>query len=47
MGKAGVLMSAIAPNPIGTAGKLIEAQARLRRPPDVYLIMPLTGTYDC
>jgi dihydrodipicolinate synthase/N-acetylneuraminate lyase len=39
-------MSAIAPNPIGTAGKLIEAQAKLRRPPDVYLIMPLTGTYD-
>jgi dihydrodipicolinate synthase/N-acetylneuraminate lyase len=46
MGKAGVLMSAIAPNPIGTAGKLIEAQSKLRRPPDVYLIMPLTGTYD-
>ncbi|RIK36252.1 MAG: hypothetical protein DCC55_27865 [Chloroflexi bacterium] len=46
MGREGVLMSAIAPNPIGTAGKLVEAQARLRRPPDVYLIMPLTGTYD-
>jgi dihydrodipicolinate synthase/N-acetylneuraminate lyase len=46
MGGDGVLMSAIAPNPIGTAGKLIEAQARLKRPPDVYLIMPLTGTYD-
>ncbi|HMN29168.1 MAG TPA: dihydrodipicolinate synthase family protein [Caldilineaceae bacterium] len=46
MGSAGVLMSAIAPNPIGTAGRLIEAQAKLRRPPDVYLIMPLTGTYD-
>jgi dihydrodipicolinate synthase/N-acetylneuraminate lyase len=46
MGKDGVLMSAIAPNPIRSAGKLIEAQARLPRPPDVYLIMPLTGTYD-
>jgi dihydrodipicolinate synthase/N-acetylneuraminate lyase len=46
IGQAGVLMSAIAPNPIGTAGKLIEAQAQLRRPPDVYLIMPLGGTYD-
>jgi dihydrodipicolinate synthase/N-acetylneuraminate lyase len=46
MGTAGVLMSAIAPNPIGTAGQLIEAQAKLQRPPDVYLIMPLTGTYD-
>jgi dihydrodipicolinate synthase/N-acetylneuraminate lyase len=46
MGNEGVLMSAIAPNPIGAAGKLIEAQSKLRRPPDVYLIMPLTGTYD-
>jgi dihydrodipicolinate synthase/N-acetylneuraminate lyase len=46
MGQEGVLMSAIAPNPIGTAGKLVEAQSQLRRPPDVYLIMPLTGTYD-
>lgn len=46
MGNAGVLMSAIVPNPIGTAGKLIEAQSKLRRPPDLYLIMPLGGTYD-
>lgn len=46
MGTEGVLMSAIAPNPIGAAGKLIEAQSRLKRPPDVYLIMPLGGTYD-
>jgi len=46
MGKDGVLMSAIAPNPIGTAGKLVAAQSRLQRPPDVFLIMPLTGTYD-
>lgn len=46
MGQEGVLMSAIAPNPIGTAGRLVEAQSQLRRPPDVYLIMPLTGTYD-
>jgi dihydrodipicolinate synthase/N-acetylneuraminate lyase len=46
MGDQGVLMSAIAPNPIATAGKLIEAQSRLRRPPDVYLVMPLGGTYD-
>lgn len=43
MGKDGVLMSAIVPNPIGTAGKLVEAQANLSRPPDLYLIMPLTG----
>lgn len=46
MGRDGVLMSAIAPNPIATAGKLVEAQSQLRRPPDLYLIMPLTGTYD-
>lgn len=43
MGKDGVLMSAIVPNPIGTAGKLVAAQANLSRPPDLYLIMPLTG----
>lgn len=46
MGHDGVLMSAIAPNPIGTAGRLVAAQAQLQRPPDVYLIMPLTGVYD-
>ena len=39
----GVLMSGIVPNPIGDSGKLIEAQSNLQRPPDVYLIMPLTG----
>jgi dihydrodipicolinate synthase/N-acetylneuraminate lyase len=43
MGKEGILMSGIVPNPIGDAGKLLEAQAKLNRPPDVYLIMPLTG----
>lgn len=46
MGQNGLLMSAIAPNPIGTAGKLVAAQAKLKRSPDVYLVMPLTGTYD-
>ena len=39
----GILMSGIVPNPIGDAGKLIEAQSNLQHPPDVYLIMPLTG----
>ena len=43
MGGDGVLMSGIVPNPIGTAGKLVEAQSNLQRPPDVYLLMPLTG----
>lgn len=46
MGNEGILMSAIVPNPIGTAGSLIEKQARLRRPPDVYLVMPLGGIYS-
>jgi dihydrodipicolinate synthase/N-acetylneuraminate lyase len=46
MGKEGVLMSAIVPNPIKTAGKLIEEQSKLTRAPDVYLIMPLSGTFS-
>ncbi|MEX1019154.1 MAG: dihydrodipicolinate synthase family protein [Litorilinea sp.] len=46
MGNDGLLMSAIAPNPIGTAGRLIAEQSRLRRAPDVFLIMPLTGTFS-
>jgi dihydrodipicolinate synthase/N-acetylneuraminate lyase len=43
MGSDGVLMAAVTPNPIAGAGKLLEAQAKLPRPPDVYLVMPLTG----
>jgi dihydrodipicolinate synthase/N-acetylneuraminate lyase len=46
MGDDGILMSAIVPNPYRTAGKLVEEQSKLRRPPDVYLIMPLGGTYS-
>lgn len=46
MGDEGVLMSAIVPNPIRTAGKLVEEQSKLRRPPDVYLVMPLSGTFS-
>lgn len=46
MGDAGVLMSAIVPNPIKTAGRLIEEQAKLKRAPDVYLVMPLGGTFS-
>ncbi len=46
MGDDGVLMAAVVPNPLLTAGQLIEAQAKLRRPPDVTLIMPLGGTYS-
>jgi dihydrodipicolinate synthase/N-acetylneuraminate lyase len=46
MGRDGVLMSGIVPNPIATAESLIRAQAGLPRPPDVYLLMPLTGVAD-
>lgn len=46
MGRDGILMSAVVPNPVGIAGKLVEAQSRLRRPPDVYLVMPLGGIYS-
>jgi len=43
IGGDGVLISGIVPNPIGTAGQLIEAQSNLPRPPDAYLLMPLSG----
>ena len=43
MGSEGVLISGIVPNPIASAGQLIEAQSNLRRPPDAYLLMPLSG----
>ncbi len=39
----GLLMSAIVPNPIGTAGKLVERQSEMARPPDAMLLMPLSG----
>lgn len=43
IGDDGILISGIVPNPIRQAGQLIEAQAELSRPPDAYLLMPLTG----
>jgi dihydrodipicolinate synthase/N-acetylneuraminate lyase len=46
MGDQGVLMAAIVPNPIDTAGDLVAEMSHLNRPPDVYLIMPLNGTYS-
>ena len=46
MGDEGVLLSAIAPNPIPSAGELIEEQSKMNRPPDAYLIMPLSGVYS-
>ncbi len=46
MGDNGVLMSAVVPNPIGVAKEIVEAHAKLNRPPDVTLVMPLTGVYS-
>ena len=43
MAGRGVLMSGLVPNPIDDAGKILKAQANAPFPPDVYLIMPLSG----
>ena len=43
MGGKGLLMAGIAPNPIEDAERLIDREAALEFPPDVYLVMPLTG----
>ena len=43
IGADGILISGIVPNPIHQAGQLIKAQTELSRPPDAYLLMPLTG----
>ena len=43
IGDDGLLISGIVPNPIRQAGQLIEVQTELNRPPDAYLLMPLTG----
>jgi len=45
MAGEGVLMAAVVPNPLPAAADLIARLAALNRPPDVYLIMPLSGTY--
>jgi dihydrodipicolinate synthase/N-acetylneuraminate lyase len=41
----GILMAALAPNPLPAASDLIARLVALKRPPDVYLIMPLSGAY--
>lgn len=46
MNTNGILIAALMPNPIDEAGELIEQMAKLKRPPDAYLLMPLTGTYS-
>ncbi|MCY4465399.1 MAG: dihydrodipicolinate synthase family protein [Chloroflexi bacterium] len=45
MAGEGLLMAAIAPNPLPEAATLLGQLAALQRPPDICLIMPLTGTY--
>jgi dihydrodipicolinate synthase/N-acetylneuraminate lyase len=42
----GILLSAIVPNPLPEAERLIELQSRMKRSPDAYLIMPLGGVYS-
>ena len=46
MGDQGILLSAIVPNPLPEAERLIEMQSRMKRSPDSYLIMPLGGVYS-
>ena len=46
MAGEGVLMAAVAPNPLPETARLLDKLASLPRPPDVTLIMPLTGTYS-
>ena len=46
MGEDGFLMSGIVPNPLSQAEVLVRRQSALSRPPDIYLIMPLTGVAD-
>ena len=46
MGDDGFLMSGIVPNPLSQAEELVRRQSALPRPPDVYLVMPLTGVAD-
>ena len=46
MGDDGFLMSGIVPNPFSQAEELVRRQSALPRPPDVYLVMPLTGVAD-
>mgnify|MGYP003961593189 CR=1 FL=1 len=45
MGDQGALVSGIAPQG-GAADRLVLAQLQSERPPDAFLIMPLSGVYD-
>jgi dihydrodipicolinate synthase/N-acetylneuraminate lyase len=45
VGESGVLVSGITPQG-GAADRLVAAQLQSERPPDAFLIMPLSGVYD-
>lgn len=46
MSGAGILLSAIAPNPISSAENLVRRLLEMNRAPDGFLLMPLTGVYS-
>ena len=46
MGSEGLLLAALVPNPLAQAGDFVDQLMALPRPPDVFLIMPLTGTFS-
>ncbi|MDD9957215.1 MAG: dihydrodipicolinate synthase family protein [Anaerolineaceae bacterium] len=46
MGAGGLLLAALVPNPLSQAGDFVDQLMDLSRPPDVFLIMPLTGTFS-
>ncbi len=46
MGNSGILLSAVAPNPVSSAGDLVKKQSNMQRPPDGYLLLPLVGVYS-
>lgn len=46
MGKEGVLMTAVIPNPLADVRATLERHLSLNRVPDVILIMPLSGTFS-
>ena len=42
-GDRAVVVSGIVPNPLGSAGELLERQMRLARRPDAFLLLPVNG----
>src|SRR5262245_24622470 len=42
-GDKAIVIAGLVPNPIEAAARLVEEQAALWRPPDAFLLMPLSG----